>query len=120
MKSLAHLRATVIQQDGAVRVDLKQRPSLIEVRRSERDAELYGSQCESALDDGTAGIPVRADFTAITVRALGLQPIYELRDDVVFDRLPVVRYVSMRYTVEIRTPHIEGIQIQGACDIIEN
>src|SRR2546430_2837223 len=41
-------------------------------------------------------------------------------NDVVFDSLPVVGYVSMRYAIEVRTPHVQGVEVQCACDVIEN
>src|SRR5882724_5025358 len=120
MESLTHLRAAVIQQHGSIGVDLQQGAGLIEVGRGERDTEFHRSQCESTFDDGIARIPLRDGCPAIAIRALGLQLIYDVMNDVVFDRLPVVRYISMCYAVEVRATYIEWVEIQGACDVIEN
>jgi hypothetical protein len=110
----------VVQQHGPVGVHLQQRAGLVVVGRSERDAELHGSQCQAALDNRIAAIPRRDDCAAVAIAAVALHAGHNVVDEVVLDGLAVVRHVSLRDAIEVRATHIERIETQRARDVIED
>ena len=108
MQALAHLGATVVDQDRAVLVDVHQRAGLVERRQVERDAELHRRHRQRPLGVLVGGVELRdlprppghvrcrQHLVPRDARALGVP-----------DRLAVRRLLAL--DVEVAAAQLEGV-----------
>ena len=132
MQALAHLGATVVEQHRAIRVEVDQGTSLVEVRRVERNAELDWRQRQAALDNRARGVLRLERHAACAVVRRCFQFARDRLKNIVFNGLPVGRLVAIRMrncaqcgcpdgpvAVVIDTPYIERIEPQMSCNAVD-
>ena len=99
----------MIELHAAVFVNVHERAGLVEMRRRKRDAEFDGRQRNAALQDGAGRVEFPDRFTTRDV----VRALFELIDDfvnnVVFDRLPIVRDVSILSAVEVDAADLKRV-----------
>ena len=119
-QALSHLGPAVIQHQRAVRIDMQQAAGLVQVRGGERDAELDRGERDAALEHRTVGVE-GADRLAprVIVGAL-LELPHDVVDDVVDDRLVVVRDVAICDAVEIVLAHVQRVLAEMARDLVDH
>ena len=120
VEPLPHLGAAVIEMHRAVRIDMHQRPGLVEVRRRERDAELYRRQRQAALDDAAVG--VEGVDLAAPLRIVGalLELGDDALDDIVLHRLVIGCHVAFRVAVEIALADLERVPAGGEGHLLDD
>ncbi len=106
----------MVEQHGAVLVDLEQGAGLVQVGGGEGDAELHRCERQPALDDRAGGIPRRDFGAARAVIAIGFQRVQQLREDVVGDALAVGRDIALADAIEVALAHVQRIHVQCSGD----
>ncbi len=120
MQALPHFGSTMIQQHGAVFINMHQGARLVVHWGGEGDPEFHRRQRESAFDHGVTGVP-RGDGRAprsIAARCFKLSS--DCMNHVVFDRLTVVGHVAIMLAVEIDPAYVERVASQRARNVIDN
>ncbi len=107
VQALTHFGAAVIHKHRTIGINVNQRTCLIEVRHIERDAELHRRQHKTLLEN----LVVRFELVDLGAATAIFARLFQLRDqlinDVVFDGLPVRRFVVLRLAIKIRAAHVE-------------
>ena len=119
-KALAHFRAAMIEMHGTVLVDMQQRPGLVQMRRRKRNAEFDRRQCDAPFDNFVSLVELPDLIHTAPVVGAFFEVIDDFVNDVVVNRLQILRSVPLTDAVEILAAYIERIFLQMSCDIVNN
>ncbi len=110
----------MVQVDAAVGVDVNQRACLIEEAGGKGNAEFDRRQHQPFFQDRASGIERANGFAALGILAALLEVGGHLFQQVVLDRLVIVRDVTLGLAVIVGLAHRQRVLAEETCDAVHD
>src|SRR5690606_42115795 len=110
----------MVNQDGAIGIDMNQRPRLVQMCSSERNAELDGNRRKASFQHFACRVELADFFAATTVLTALFKLIDQLVNNVVFDQHFIGRYVAFVTPIEVALAHVKRVNAQTTGNVVQH